>query len=377
VILPPDGVKVVGGDGGAITRDGVQVEFHPRPSHCRALLSNTLQVCFIRLQEEVASAAMKLGIPLKIDFRQLIELTPGDLALMSPDSRKLGCLPSFNAYGHPHIQKDGEKYLIRTAAGHLHIGTAALVAGIDPNAYAKIFDVIVGNTCVLVDRDPTAAIRRKVYGRAGEYRLPVHGFEYRVLSNFWLRNYVLMSMVFGLADTAHRIADSLKEPPVHHVQAHNRSSYLMDAADVLMRDVDLRLIEQAINTNDYDLARSNFEKWIQPFLMNVMGLGKGVHCTNMTDFLYFVDTIRKDELAERDPLGMWFTEDPLTHWMIKPDGHDHGFENFLATKVRLTRPMIISGVVMIPAAVPVDQTLTIPMPITTETQAINLQGEAL
>jgi len=180
-----------------------------------------------------------------------------------------------------------------------------------------------------------------------------------------------------LADTSHRIADSLKMRRVNYIGAHNRDQYLMDAADVLMRAVDLHLIEQAINTNDYDLSRSNFDKWVKPFLMNVIGVNKGVNAANMTDFEYFTDTVRKDELAERDPLGTWFTEDPMTHWMTKPEGHDHGFENFLGTAVRRVRPMTVSGVVMVPPAPPLDAYATNTVTITGNTTTINLQGETL
>ena len=69
----------------------------------------------------------------------------------------------------------------------------------DPLLAVKILDIVVGNTCVIMDRAPSQVERRKVYGRAGEYRLPAHGIEYRTLSNFWLRSYQLTHLVFSLA----------------------------------------------------------------------------------------------------------------------------------------------------------------------------------
>jgi hypothetical protein len=42
-------------------------------------------------------------------------------------------------------------------------------------------------------------IRRVFYGRAGEYRLPTYGIEYRVLSNFWLCAPPIAHLVLDLA----------------------------------------------------------------------------------------------------------------------------------------------------------------------------------
>lgn len=340
-IIPPIGIHVErNGMSGGVVRDGVQVELHPQAVHCRANLSYNIQTCFRELNKVVEIGRTKGLIDLAIDFSPVVKLSKGDLNRLSPDSRKLGCMPSKNAYGRTHIEKDGEKFLTRSAAGHIHVGSEMFSKkGVERKGFVCIMDVLVGNTAVLMDRHPLAAERRKLYGRAGEYRTPAHGVEYRTLSNFWLRHYVLMSAVFGLTKVAALVAQAHAAEVFYRTDRYwskNMPGYWYTAEEDLMGQVDLRLIEQAINTNDFDLALSNFNAWVRPWLMQ-LGLGDGLYAGNLPAFDHFIGRIRADELAGKDPLGHWFPEDPLTHWLTKPDGHGNGWEAFLAGAV--TRDM--------------------------------------
>lgn len=346
VVIPPGGL-VCGYDGN-IARDGVQVELHPTAGHCRANVSNSIQNVFKALVNQVDTVNRELNLDIKIDFRQLVTVTPGDLNKMSPDARRLGCVPSKNAYGRPHVEKDGEKFRIRSAAGHMHFGTDLVKdPRINPDIYAKTMDVFVGNTCVMVDRDPAAAIRRKTYGRAGEYRLPKHGFEYRTLSNFWLTNYILFSMVFGMARIGHDLIGTTAPKPNPYARWERPID--KDAFTTWFNGVDFEKIEKAINTNDYELARSNYETYLKPFLATIDKLQyTGVDGQLIKEFDYFLDKIRAEEaLGNPEPLRAWFTEDPLTHWLTKLEGHDRGFERFLQDTIRPKLPVTVtfSGVI--------------------------------
>lgn len=115
-----------------------------------------------------------------------------------------------------------------------------------------LMDVFVGNTCVLLDRDPNAAERRENYGRAGECRFPKHGVEYRTTSNFWLRDPSLMIFTFGLAQIAMSVfADS----------ALGDGRVWASLADF----VNTENIRKAIDTNDFGLALRNLNN-LAPFL---------------------------------------------------------------------------------------------------------------
>jgi hypothetical protein len=165
-----------------------------------------------------------------------------------------------------------------------------------PDDMVKMLDIICGNTCVLIDRDEGNKIRRKLYGRAGEYRLPKHGLEYRTLSNFWLEAYPLMSFAFGMA----RLAVQLMSHEPEKVDAYFKA---------FTEAVDMADIEKAINENDFDLAYSNFKK-IEPLLLQVCAVQD--HCPinrgNMAQFHYFVNRVKT--------LGIkhYFPQDPITHW---------------------------------------------------------------
>ena len=306
-----------------LTRDGVQVELHPYQATCRANMSNDLSGLFQALKTTLAKHQ---GI--KVDFSQVVRLTKGDLMRISPEGRQLGCMPSLNAYGRKFIQKNGEKYRYRSASGHVHIGCTTFSAAKDEDMvrYVHIYDTLVGNTCVLLDRDPNAALRRKLYGRAGEYRRPAHGLEYRTLSNFWLLGYPLFSMVMGLAYQAARVAQS--KSSISAVANHKPCGVWdvrlppWDAETALMKDVDLTAIETAINTNDFDLALSNYQKWVRPFFDQVQSI-KGLQSSNLNNFDKFVAGVQKNGLKH------YFPQDPLDHWTTKGDGHGKGWETFI------------------------------------------------
>ena len=360
VLIPKGGLKA--GANGSVVRDGVQVELHPTANLCRASHSFYLKECFATLRAAVAKKRLTQGFEtLQVDFRPVVRLTPTDLLKMDPDARRLGCLPSKNAYGRKHIEKDGNKYPIRSASGHIHMGTTLLnntVHNVNPDRLAQVLDVLLGNTCVLIDRDPLAAVRRKVYGRAGEYRTPPHGFEYRTLSNFWLRDYKLFSFVMAMSKLAGYVVQG------EVVKHYYKDETIWDAEQALMKDVDLSLIEQAINTNDLVLAQSNYERWVRPFLADIT-FGIGVDSTNIHAFDHFLARMREHEAAGKDGLSYWFPQtDIVDHWAFKPDGHGTGWESFMAGAVQqdMARVPQVTGVVTTPIVAPNAYGRTFPLP---------------
>ena len=271
-----------------VIRDGFQVEINPLQNTCRQSGANDIAYCFRGL----ATVLKEKGYT--INFSPTVKVTKKEMESLSNKSRMFGCTPSKNAYGEVVELPDPETYLIRAAGGHIHLGTP-FKTGNDPSIKVlkqtdvteviKILDIIAGNTCVLVDRDPGNIERRKAYGRAGEYRQPSHGIEYRVLSNFWLRNYTVMSMAFGLCRMAIEIAA------------------VPEAAKAFLKAVKEKDIQDAINNNDFELAKKNFNK-IKPLIEKYMTDGN-VLCKNfLENFEYF---ITKD-------LKYWFKQSPLAHW---------------------------------------------------------------
>jgi hypothetical protein len=267
---------------------------------------------------------MQTDKELSINFSPTVKVTKAELASLDEKSRIFGCAPSHNI--NPKSRnavkiRDPKKYMYRSAGGHIHIGRVnggiygPSLTPLDavfrvPDRLIAIMDIIVGNTCVLIDTDPSNKERRKVYGKAGEYRLPDHGIEYRTLSNFWLRSYPLMSFVMSLSRYAVSIMASTMPG--------------RDFETELLTSIKMSKIHQAINNNDTELAWDNFQK-IKPFIAQYTDQHASfpLNAQNLEEFEFFVSK----------GMDFWFKEDPLNHWMHYASHSGEGWENFLKNKV--------------------------------------------
>ena len=320
-----------------VTRDGVQVELHAQSGWCRQALASNISSAIQYLAQAVVDARKMLKDPsLAVSFAPLVTLSKTDLKMLSPESQELGCRESFNAYGREHIKRDGKKYLIRTASGHVHVGSGLFTRRlVDIDEAVKIFDLIVGIFCVLLDQDPSQKIRRETYGRAGEYRLPQHGLEYRVPSNFWLKDYKLQSGVFGMARIALQVCEGLvKSAPADNKWALKtlRAKAPGDAE-----------VERVINENDFEGALRIYQDCIRPLgqgLYAMHGIGAGL----MDPLDYFIETVH-----ERG-LGQWIDiRDSviLANW--QNPHFDTGWERFLSSTVEpKRRASAFKGIILDP-----------------------------
>lgn len=262
----------------------------------------------------------------EVSFAPVVEITPEGFNKLSPAAKLLGCAPSFNIHdAASSVGVDASKYLKRSAGGHIHIGWGGMKM---PAKYhdswipykvedwqqklVGVCDLVLGNTCVLLDRSPDAVERRRVYGRAGEYRTPKHGVEYRTLSNFWLHSPQLSSLVMGLS----RLAVTITAWEEHF--------------NYLMPKVDRSKVVAAINQNDWDLAWENFQplaEWISQYVVFRADHNSGtpLWSGNIEDFKGFAKSVKQHGLAH------WWPESPMTSWVNSAtDHHGSGFENWLA-----------------------------------------------
>ena len=300
------------GNGSRFIIDGVQAELNPRPNTCREVLASEIRMCFLSLKQELDSKHKDITC----DFSRSIEISKEKLDELSEDSKKFGCAPSTSAYKSKaklDIRNvNADKYRIRAAGGHIHFGNEhgyLFMKHVEKTVH--MLDIICANTCVLIDRDPANIERRKFYGRAGEFRLPKHGLEYRTLSNFWLTHGALMSFAFGMARNAIAIM-SMK----------NAEQYY-DAFNDLVK---ISNVSKAINNNDSDLAMKNF-KAIEPLLLEINPELPGfpIHKRNIDSFHHFIDRI------DTDGLEYWFKEDPFAYW-TGPQGA-YGYSSFIGSTI--------------------------------------------
>lgn len=280
-ITTPDGAFVEGKEAlksvsinDEITPDGVQVELHPRPQHCAALFGTNINGLLLRLNRQLKASNLKVA------QQTTVSIPPEQLRKMSKEARKLGCMPSKNLYDSSATVKVSRGFTGRSCGGHLHFSNLPAAAGSNEEAVKKL-DYIVGNFSVMVDPDAGAAERRKVYGRAGEYRDKPYGFEYRTLSNFWLRAFPLTSMVFQMS----------------------REALFMPAPTwkQLQEAVPAESITTAINEANRDLALENFTK-LQPLI------------SNADDSVLSVAQVSDSFPTGAIPDIKFFLSKPLSHW---------------------------------------------------------------
>ena len=335
-IIPKGGLKLSDSNKSKVIIDGVQAELNPQADTCRQRLAANITACFCKVRDELAK-----NKSIKADFSQTIKISKKELNSLAPESRVFGCAPSKNIH-NPNSKiavRDASKYPYRSGGGHIHIGVRdedytgnAYYVNMNkairnPNKLVPMLDIIVGNTCVLIDRDPGNIERRKVYGKAGEFRTPKHGLEYRTLSNFWLQNYQLMSFVIGLARLSVLIVSNSNKKCNFERKIRSR--------------VNMREITKAINTNDFDLALKNFKR-IKRVLKEIVPMQSGTESSNwplneknIKDFEFFVSQ-GKDH---------YFKEDPLKHWTtLGNDGNRKiGWEDFLERSVKPERELVLKA----------------------------------
>ena len=285
-----------------VVTDGFQVELNPYPSFCREIAASDI-VYSLKCAAELAK---KAGVKLSFALGHVISDRVWDST--DEESRQFGCAPTFSPY-EEFRRPDGQDVRLRTGGGHVHISGNSKLTPARINRAVKLMDILCGNTCVLIDRDPLNKERRKYYGRAGEYRSSGERLEYRVPSNFWMQDYRLWSMVSAQVQVAFYLSiDSNKS-----------------AANSLLKAVNMEQIREAINNNDYELAMQNFmvvRQWMKDNIFETGG--KGIEYSNVDKFLRWAKM--KDPLAK---LGKSDERSIRARWGRKIKGRINGFERFL------------------------------------------------
>ena len=110
-----------------------------------------------------------------------------------------GCDPDFDAYTEQQNPRN-ESYpgMIRCAGDHIHIGYDYM--GYDADIrLIKMCDLTIGLPSVFIDNDTE---RRKLYGKAGCFRLQPYGFEYRTLSSYWIATEARLKFIWRQVEYA-------------------------------------------------------------------------------------------------------------------------------------------------------------------------------
>lgn len=189
--------------------DGFQAEFETQPQSCLAYHSDSIRAQLNNL----LIAARKYNDKAKLSVKTTFDISSELMASSKEEHVQFGCMPSFNVYGMNGVSKEGRDVPFRSAGGHIHFG---FNTNGDKNfkmdekqvvRMVKALDAIIGVACVSLFATFDDPRRREMYGLAGEYRLPIHGLEYRTLSNAWLCHPLITNIVFDVARKAMMFGD--------------------------------------------------------------------------------------------------------------------------------------------------------------------------
>jgi hypothetical protein len=177
--------------------DGFQAEVQAIPAGCIDSLTEGLYAKLQTAQEYLLSSE-------KITFDTVQDVTPwlrgGEKEVGDGQLLELGCTPSKNVYGLEPIRVDGATLPWRPAGYHMHFQTKLKEMALE--RAVRMLDAVAGVMSVSVFQGMEDPRRRTIYGRAGEYRTPKHGLEWRVLSSAVMVHPAVHHLMWNMARAA-------------------------------------------------------------------------------------------------------------------------------------------------------------------------------
>lgn len=183
---------------GAVQVDGMALEFNIEPADSKEKFIYNINSVLSTLREMVPNTFEMSIIPTAL-------FDPEYLRQQPKEALALGCDPDYNAYTQKLNPNPKAPKGHRSAGGHIHIGWTMDENPLDTSHFlsccqlVKQLDYYLGIPSIIFDRDH---IRRQTYGQGGAFRPKHYGVEYRVLSNFWLKDERLIDFVYTMTKRA-------------------------------------------------------------------------------------------------------------------------------------------------------------------------------
>lgn len=182
-------------------RDGFAAEYFVYPVACHSYVVDYVRDGLMR----VLKAAKEFDKTARLTIKNTFTIPTITMNAAKDEDIAFGCKPSINAYGdEPQAPDDPRKFKLRFTGGHVHLGCANLDKA-KAEEMVKAMDIMAAIPAVAMFEHLDSPVRRQYYGRAGEYRMPKHGLEYRVLSNAWLCAPAITHLLFNLVRVGGKI----------------------------------------------------------------------------------------------------------------------------------------------------------------------------
>lgn len=239
----------LGRDGYFVQQDNVALEFNIPPAASCQEFVNALQWSMAKITDDVE----RLNLRPKISAAEIFPTQQ----LMSQAAMVFGCEPDFNAWKHGIInpRPAASNSALRSCGGHVHVGINDIIpkSFIErmrlTHRFVQCQDLFLGVPSVMLDTD---TMRRDLYGKAGCYRLTYHSpiaWEYRVLSNFWLKSQSLMTWVYT---QTLRAIEFVKNHSEEQLEEFFSTRSLGNNIEKCINTSDLQLCQELIA--DYELS---------------------------------------------------------------------------------------------------------------------------
>lgn len=292
------------GKGVALHYDGIQGEFSAVESRNPQDVLRRIQVAVHHICE------LAEGQNLRVSLQGAIPVDIAKFDEYPEDAVEFGCDADYISWldgvENP-ISCAAEDHAVRYAGTHLHLGVPEeehdqhlIRTLLEPESrieIVKTLDFLVGNTAVLLDQAPESTLRRQLYGKAGTFRPTDYGVEYRALSSFMMVSPHLLPTLWALARESVRLVMEGRQ-------------------EELFEEIFPGHIIQAINDNDYRLAKKNWHE-IQEALGGFFEEAELIETEELErkplKALEFASQISLRNLLHEDWLKDHWTDD-LTSW---------------------------------------------------------------
>lgn len=219
--------KAMGSGGYFVQEDNVLIEFNIPPCSDRGSFVKAMMEGVIRAKKQLPPSLYASADPSGHLDKAFLRI---DAACV------FGCEPDLNAWERvinprPHCDDP----TLRTAAAHIHIGWDKPT---DEDRHKLIYfaDLCAAVPAIFEDRDTE---RRKLYGKAGAFRIKEYGVEHRVLSNYWIKDPVIIEKVWN-----------------RYIKA---IGFVNDG--MKLTEEDAKMIQHTINNNDVVTAKTLVQKF--------------------------------------------------------------------------------------------------------------------
>jgi len=164
-------------EGFAALEDNVMVEYNIPPSLFGENLKESINYATNYIEDKILNARYELRYIPSVEFLET--------DLQHPKALEFGCEPDMDVWLDQIRILDVANTNYRFAGGHIHFGYDGHTFNSNVKL-VRLFDLALGIPSVLYDNNNR---RRELYGQAGAFRFKEYGFEYRTLSNRWVRKH--------------------------------------------------------------------------------------------------------------------------------------------------------------------------------------------